>query len=106
MTVQTLDVPTVKTQADIEELKRGWRRDPCWDIEQTDGFEAHRYELLVYRLEMEATCAAHYKKGADREWLPVLEARYIHEETQAECMIDHDRIWVGHVAEDEWINLP
>lgn len=40
------------------------------------------------------------------EWMPVLKANFIHKETQSEFMIDHDRIWVGHVEEDEWIVLP
>lgn len=37
----------------IEELKRQWLSDPSWDIEDTDGFEAHRQELYVFRLETE-----------------------------------------------------
>jgi len=34
-------------------LKRDWKRDPCWDIEETEGFEAHRDELLAFRKEQE-----------------------------------------------------
>jgi len=47
-TVQT------KTPDEIQKLKDGWRHDPCWDIEDTEGFEAHKEELLKYRLEQEA----------------------------------------------------
>lgn len=45
----------MRTQADIDKLKRSWLADPSWDIENTDGFEAHRGELLKYRqfVEME-----------------------------------------------------
>ena len=42
-----------KTANEIAELKRGWSADPCWDIEDTEGFEAHRDELKTFRLETE-----------------------------------------------------
>lgn len=41
------------TQQDIQSLKDNWRSDPTWDIEDTEGFEAHREELLAYRKEWE-----------------------------------------------------
>jgi len=43
----------MKTQAEIEALKSNWKSDPCWDIEDTEGFEEHREELKQYRLEQE-----------------------------------------------------
>jgi len=42
-----------KTQEAIDNLKRSWKNDPCWDIETTDGFEEQYDELLAYRLEQE-----------------------------------------------------
>jgi hypothetical protein len=39
----------VKTQAEIDALKHEWQRDPCWDIEETEGFEAYREELAAWR---------------------------------------------------------
>jgi hypothetical protein len=42
-----------KTRADIEALKANWTADSCWDIEDTEGFEAHRVELLEYHLAWE-----------------------------------------------------
>ena len=42
-----------KTKKAIDKLKRSWESDPCWDIEDTEGFEAHREELAKYRKEME-----------------------------------------------------
>lgn len=27
---------------DLEKLKSDWARDPCWDIEDTEGFEGFR----------------------------------------------------------------
>lgn len=44
----------VKTKMQIEELKKDWENDPCWDIEDTEGFDAYYDELKVYRLETEA----------------------------------------------------
>ncbi|MFV0536799.1 MAG: hypothetical protein ACK5M3_05420 [Dysgonomonas sp.] len=49
-----------RAKADIEQLKRNWEKDPCWDIEYTEGFEANREELLAYRKE--------YEKKANETW--------------------------------------
>jgi hypothetical protein len=43
-----------KTPEEIQALKESWRHDPAWDIEDTEGFEAHHDELLAYRKEVEA----------------------------------------------------
>jgi hypothetical protein len=43
-----------KTHEEIEELKQQWVSDPCWDIEETEGFESHRDELKRFSLDMEA----------------------------------------------------
>lgn len=50
------------TKEDIESLKRIWCLDPCWDIEDTTGFEDHKEELLSYRLAMESEWAARQKE--------------------------------------------
>jgi len=42
----------VKTRDEIDALKLNWRADPCWNIEDTEGFEDHRTELVAYRDEM------------------------------------------------------
>jgi hypothetical protein len=39
----------MKTTEQIEDLKRQWKADPCWDIEQTRGFEAHYDQLKHWR---------------------------------------------------------
>ena len=44
----------MKARHDIEVLKSGWLRDPCWDVETTPGFEAHACELHAFRLATEA----------------------------------------------------
>ena len=42
------------TRQEIESLKREWLADGVWDIEDTEGFEEHREELLAFRLEVES----------------------------------------------------
>ncbi len=42
------------SEAEIEELKRQWLKDPCWDIEDTDGFGAHRTELAEFHKQQSA----------------------------------------------------
>lgn len=45
--------PQIKPRAEIEALKENWLSDPCWDIEDTEGFEAHYGELYAFRLAQE-----------------------------------------------------
>lgn len=45
-----------KTPEEIQALKDSWLRDPIWDIEDTEGFEAHREELLAFHKEQDAIC--------------------------------------------------
>ena len=41
------------TREELEALKQSWLNDPCWDIETTEGFEAHKGELSAFRLRHE-----------------------------------------------------
>lgn len=41
----------MKTKDEVQALKDSWSKDPCWDIEDTEGFEDHYEELLAYRKE-------------------------------------------------------
>lgn len=43
-----------KTTQEIQALKENWKKDPCWDIENTEGFQEHREELIEYRMQMQA----------------------------------------------------
>ena len=45
---------TMKTREEVENLKANWRYDPCWNIEDTQGFEGHKDELLAYRILCES----------------------------------------------------
>jgi hypothetical protein len=46
------------TKDEVEKLKAGWVDDPCLDIEETEGFEDVREELLQFRKEFEAESLA------------------------------------------------
>jgi len=48
----------MKTVAEITALKASWAADPCWDLEDTEGFEDHTDELKQYREEQEASWEA------------------------------------------------
>lgn len=51
---------TVRSMDEIETLKGQWTDDPCWDIENTPGFEAWHDELLAYSQCVEAEQKAKY----------------------------------------------
>ncbi len=51
----------MKTQEEIQYLKQNWLNDPCWDIEETEGFEEYREQLLEYRLRCEHKWEEGYK---------------------------------------------
>ena len=36
------------TPEEIHDLKAQWCADPVWDLEDTEGFEAHRAELAAF----------------------------------------------------------
>jgi len=43
-----------KTREEIEALKASWKNDPIWDLEDTEGFEEYRDELVAFQKEQEA----------------------------------------------------
>jgi hypothetical protein len=50
----------MKTREEIEFLKSNWMNDPCWDIENTEGFEEYSNELLKFRMMMETKWKSEY----------------------------------------------
>ncbi len=44
----------MKTREEVENLKANWLEDPCWNIEDTQGFKECRDELLAYRVLCES----------------------------------------------------
>ncbi|GGB53221.1 hypothetical protein GCM10011607_12180 [Shewanella inventionis] len=57
----------IKTREEIEDLKRDWKNDPCWDIENTEGFEVHKNELKAYSDECELEWSKTAEKRKARE---------------------------------------
>ena len=51
----------MKTRDEVQELKHDWEVDPCWDIEDTEGFEEYRDELEKHRLDMEILWTQEYQ---------------------------------------------
>jgi hypothetical protein len=42
-----------KTFKEVEELKRQWEMDPCWDLCETEGFEEYATELKDHQEKCE-----------------------------------------------------
>ena len=47
------NISELKTTAELDALKVNWMADPCWDIEDTEGFEAHYTQLHDWRVGVE-----------------------------------------------------
>jgi hypothetical protein len=62
-----------RSPEEIEKLKENWKKDPCWDIEDTEGFEAHREELSAWRKEYEAKLEAEWEIGFQKRLEHVME---------------------------------
>jgi hypothetical protein len=52
----------MKTREEVEDLKDNWLLDPIYDLEETEGFEDYRDELLAYRIDIEEKRAAYYER--------------------------------------------
>ena len=48
----------MKTKEEVEDLKRQWKADGCWDIWETEGFEEYREELKQFQYDYERECKA------------------------------------------------
>ncbi len=44
----------MKARHQVERLKLAWLADPLWDIEDTQGFEEHHDELVLFRKATQA----------------------------------------------------
>jgi hypothetical protein len=42
-----------KTRKEVEFLKENWRKDPCYDLEDVEGFEEYKAELHLFSVEQE-----------------------------------------------------
>ena len=72
----------MKTEQDLRDLIINWESDPCWNIEETEGFEEYKESLKSFRLEKEAEWKAERettikekrkKYGCNEEMLKLIE---------------------------------
>lgn len=56
----------MRTREEVEALKANWLKDPCWDIEDTDGFKEYAVELAGFRVKHDALQRA-VREKADAE---------------------------------------
>ena len=52
----------IKSKEEIRKLKHNWECDPCWDIEDTEGFEEYKDELRAFRLKKEKEWEDQWRK--------------------------------------------
>lgn len=52
----------LRTPAEIDNLFRQWKDDPCWDLETTEGFEMHREQLLNMSNDHKEKCERLYQQ--------------------------------------------
>lgn len=55
----------MKTRQDVEELKRNWLNDPCWDLDYSDDdpdWGDYAYELYEFQKEWEHKWAERKEK--------------------------------------------
>ena len=71
----------MKTTQQLEDLKKQWIQDPIWDIEETEDFESHKLELLMFRKEHERQSEEDYKaellKYASKRGIPSTNIQFI-----------------------------
>ncbi len=52
----------MKTRDEVEKLKQNWLHDPCYDIEEIEGYEDYKDELLTFRKKQEGEWAGKARK--------------------------------------------
>ncbi len=90
-----------KTPEEIEKLKASWRRDPCWDIEDTEGFEDHQEELLAYRKQVEAEVEERVRKSMEERALKMKAETGITDRETAQYLYTFAEIEIGLHLDDQ-----
>lgn len=57
--------PAAPSRAEVESLKRDWAADPCWDLEETPGFEEFRDELTEFAARTREKGERRYRKALE-----------------------------------------
>jgi hypothetical protein len=52
----------MESRKKVEELKENWKKDPCWNIYDTEGFEEFRDELIDFQKQHELEEERIYQK--------------------------------------------
>ena len=63
------------TREEIDRLKKDWEKDPCWDIDTTEGFEEHADELKAFQEEKYAAWDRSYERRIESE-ITLLREKY------------------------------
>ena len=58
---------TPKTEEELNQLKKSWLADPCWDIYATEGFECHEFELMQFQAECENRWEASKREALEKK---------------------------------------
>lgn len=90
----------MKTKDEVQALKDSWLKDPCWDIEDTEGFEDHYEELLAYRKEANEERARQYEEGIARRARKILVETGIENATIAQSIMTYEEIERDVARED------
>lgn len=80
----------IPSPEDVARLKESWVKDPCWDIEESVGFEMYREELEAFAAAKKAEWAAARQKGLEARAKIAGLPMHIHEKVeQMEQMANH-----------------
>lgn len=93
-----------KTKEEVEELKRNWKHDPNWDIEDTEGFEDYREELVKFREENETGWAMARRREYDRCAAKLCPMKFNASGDKSifaepTCSVENCAWWNGHTGE-------
>lgn len=57
----------MKTRSEVEELKRQWESDPCWDLGDTEEFEEYEAELIAHQSLKQTEWKTAYQEKIDKK---------------------------------------
>jgi len=94
-----------RTPEEIDQLKKSWLADPNWDIEDSDGFEAHREELLAFHKEQDAKWEAKWLEAENERIEKVMLATGVGKSYRGELLALHtfEEIEREVKRQDRWI---
>jgi Na+(H+)/acetate symporter ActP len=76
----------MKTREAVEKLKTDWILDPCWDIEETEGFEQYRNELVKFHAEMQEKWDKQYEQNIQSARKNAIASRHMTQRTLISAM--------------------